>query len=377
MNLDNPQNENSVEVGGSVNDSNIVVGYNNTITILPKKGTQKRNPQFVITIFSGIILPLFACLITTIAFVSRYYIEGIWTRGVVEIVSISALLFGAIVIGIILFTVGIGQFGAAAYAQAAKVEWGKLFQYSWKTLKDGIEYIKAHPNWMEKVKNFLKPNGMNSGWQDLELKERITAIILSFFVPGLGLVNRGRKLWGIGFFAITVIGYMAEVIPGIILHLIAIVFSGLVSKPKLNFPQIQEVKNADLRKNLVNSVKYLNDIESIDAGMFYLAKIFETELKAYLIEVKNKNLFPVHEKDLQKLVSMIECLDRNKVELVFDKPYLTFLRQERNEIVHGGMLDYEKKKQLMKQAPFLGNLYIDCSISLNQKRLALKESIAQ
>ena len=73
---------------------------------------------------------------------------------------------------------------------------------------------------------------------------------------------------------------------------------------------------------------------------------------------------------------MIECLERNKVELVLDKPYLTFLRQERNEIVHGGMLSYEKKKQLMKQAPFLGNLYIDCSISLNQKRLALQESSA-
>ncbi len=376
MNSDNPQTENSVAVDGNVIDSNIIIGDNNSVTILPKKATKKRSPQFIVTIFLGTILPLCACLITSLAFVSRYYLEGIWTTGVKEIVSTTAVLFGVIIIGIILFIIGIGQFGAVAFAQAAKVEWIKLLQYSWKTLKDGIEYIKAHPNWMETVKNFVKPNGVNSGWQDLEIKERITAIVLSFFVPGLGLVNRGRKWWGIGFFVITVIGYLAEVIPGILLHLVVIVLSGVVSKPKLNFPQIQNVTNLDLRKNLTNSVKYLNDIESIDAGLFYLAKIFETELKAFLVEAKNKNVFPVQEKDLQKLVNMIECLERNKVELVLDKPYLTFLRQERNEIVHGGMLSYEKKKQLMKQAPFLGNLYIDCSISLNQKRLALQESSA-
>ena len=119
------------------------------------------------------------------------------------------------------------------------------------------------------------------------------------------------------------------------------------------------------------------DEASRGVNIFYLGKIFETELRAYLTEAKNKNTFPVQKKDLQTLVSMIDCLERNKIGLVMEKPYLTFLRQERNERAHGDVPNYEIQKQLIKQAPFLGNLYIDCTMNINQKRLALQKSIAQ
>jgi hypothetical protein len=105
--------------------------------------------------------------------------------------------------------------------------------------------------------------------------------------------------------------------------------------------------------------------------------IWDCFISGNLTEAKDKNAFPVQKKDLQTLVNMIDCLERNKIELVMEKPYLTFLRQERNERAHGVVPSYEIRKQLIKQAPFLGNLYIDCTININQKRLALQKSIAQ
>lgn len=45
MQSDNSQTKPTVAVNGNVEDSNIVIGNNNSITILPKKETQKRNSQ--------------------------------------------------------------------------------------------------------------------------------------------------------------------------------------------------------------------------------------------------------------------------------------------------------------------------------------------
>jgi TM2 domain-containing membrane protein YozV len=49
------------------------------------------------------------------------------------------------------------------------------------------------------------------------------AIVLSFFIPGLGQMYRGRIGRGILWFTGVVIGYFLFVIPGIIAHLICLV----------------------------------------------------------------------------------------------------------------------------------------------------------
>ena len=49
------------------------------------------------------------------------------------------------------------------------------------------------------------------------------AAVLSFFVPGLGQLLNGRPFQGLLWFAITAVGYMAMIVPGIVLHLICVI----------------------------------------------------------------------------------------------------------------------------------------------------------
>jgi TM2 domain-containing membrane protein YozV len=60
------------------------------------------------------------------------------------------------------------------------------------------------------------------------------ALVLSFFIPGLGQMYRGRIGRGILWFIGVVIGYSLLVIPGIIAHLICLVdaYSGDPTKEK-------------------------------------------------------------------------------------------------------------------------------------------------
>lgn len=86
-------------------------------------------------------------------------------------------------------------------------ELGKIYNDPWRKIR----------GWLNKP-----PGG--------ELEERIIALILSV-VPGLGLIYRGRKWLGIIFFILTMIGYLT-VLPGTPLHIIAVVLSGILSRPK-------------------------------------------------------------------------------------------------------------------------------------------------
>ena len=54
------------------------------------------------------------------------------------------------------------------------------------------------------------------------------AALWSLLVPGLGLFRRGRKLLGVSFLIATTVGYFAEVLPGVLLHLTVIVLSGVL-----------------------------------------------------------------------------------------------------------------------------------------------------
>lgn len=49
------------------------------------------------------------------------------------------------------------------------------------------------------------------------------AAILSLFFPGLGHMVHGRLLSGIIWFVLVLCGYMALVVPGVVLHIACIV----------------------------------------------------------------------------------------------------------------------------------------------------------
>lgn len=52
---------------------------------------------------------------------------------------------------------------------------------------------------------------------------RGTAILLSLFVPGLGQCYKGQIINGIVWFVLTIAGYIALIIPGIILHIMCLI----------------------------------------------------------------------------------------------------------------------------------------------------------
>ena len=89
----------------------------------------------------------------------------------------------------------------------------------------------------------------------------------------------------------------------------------------LQFPQIQNISDSTLRSNLNTAIKNLN-LEHVDLGLFGLGRIFEAELKTFLQLARDKKVFTVTSKDLEKLASMIDCLERNKI--ISEKHVLTF-----------------------------------------------------
>jgi hypothetical protein len=136
----------------------------------------------------------------------------------------------------------------------------------------------------------------------------------------------------------------------------------------LSFPQINTATDIELKDNLRRAINNLN-LENVDLGLFQLGKIFESELKSFLILAKTKNAFPVSSKDLGRLVDMIDCIERNKV--ITQKHHLTLLREHRNERAHGDIPNLAERQKLMQYAPFLGDLYINYILLLNEKRQKL------
>jgi TM2 domain-containing membrane protein YozV len=52
---------------------------------------------------------------------------------------------------------------------------------------------------------------------------RGTAILLSLIVPGLGQAYKGQIINGLVWFVLTIIGYIAFIIPGMLLHLLCLI----------------------------------------------------------------------------------------------------------------------------------------------------------
>lgn len=189
----------------------------------------KYNLQSLVMIVLGIMFPMFACIVISIAGTSRYILEKIITTGVMEIISISIILLGSVFVGIFLFLIGSAKLFVSTVDTVINVKWGEAFQNLGATITKIRNEIKAHPDWGERIKQIFQ-SAKNSG-QDWELKERFLAIGFSLVLPGSGLWYRGRKLLGVILLAATIIGYF-EFLPGILFHLLAIILSGIINKPK-------------------------------------------------------------------------------------------------------------------------------------------------
>lgn len=136
-----------------------------------------------------------------------------------------------------------------------------------------------------------------------------------------------------------------------------------IAEPLL-FPQIDPIADIELQDNLKRAIKNLN-IDNVDLGLFQLGKILENELRSFLTLAKAKNAFQISNKDLGRLVDMIDCIERNGI--ITQKHHLTLLREHRNERAHGDIPNLIERKKLMQYAPFLGDLYINYIVLLNTK----------
>lgn len=136
----------------------------------------------------------------------------------------------------------------------------------------------------------------------------------------------------------------------------------------LSFPQIEDVEDDILKGNLSRAIKNFN-IDNIDMGLFQLGKIFENELKTFLMKAQEKGKYTITGKDMTRLVSMIDCVERNGI--IQQKHHLTLLREHRNERAHGEIPDLEERKRLMQHAPFLGDLYLKYILFFSNQRKSL------
>ena len=122
--------------------------------------------------------------------------------------------------------------------------------------------------------------------------------------------------------------------------------------------------DSELLNRLKRAINKLN-IDEIDLGLFELGRIFENELKNYLVIAKQHSVIQVSRKDLEKLVHMIECVVREKV--VSKGYHLHILREERNERAHGKIPNLDERKTILNKAHYVAELYIQNIIFFNDK----------
>jgi DNA-directed RNA polymerase delta subunit len=113
--------------------------------------------------------------------------------------------------------------------------------------------------------------------------------------------------------------------------------------------------DVELLNRLKRAINKLN-IDEVDLGLFELGRIFENELKDYLLVAQQHSVIQVYRKDLEKLVSMIDCVVREKV--VSKGYYLHILREERNERAHGKIPNLDERKAILNKAHYIADLYI-------------------
>ena len=55
---------------------------------------------------------------------------------------------------------------------------------------------------------------------------RRLAMLLSLVLPGLGQVYKGQMINGLAWFVATIVGYLAFIVPGLLLHILCILGAG-------------------------------------------------------------------------------------------------------------------------------------------------------
>lgn len=121
----------------------------------------------------------------------------------------------------------------------------------------------------------------------------------------------------------------------------------------------------ELSNRLKRAINKLN-IDEVDLGLFELGRIFENELKDYLVVAKQHSVIQVYRKDLEKLVHMIDCVVRENV--VPKGYYLHILREERNERAHGKIPNLDERKTILNKAHYVAELYIQNIIFFNDQK---------
>ena len=123
--------------------------------------------------------------------------------------------------------------------------------------------------------------------------------------------------------------------------------------------------DSELLNRLKRAINKLN-IDEVDLGLFELGRIFENELKDYLVIAKQHSVIQVYRKDLDKLVHMIDCVVRENV--VSKGYYLHILREERNERAHGKIPNLDERKTILNKAHYVAELYIQNIIFFNEQK---------
>ena len=121
----------------------------------------------------------------------------------------------------------------------------------------------------------------------------------------------------------------------------------------------------ELLDQLKRAINKLN-VDDVDLGLFDLGRIFENELKDYLVVAKQHSVIQVYRKDLEKLVHMIDCVVRENI--VSKGYYLHILREERNERAHGKIPNLDERKTILNKAHYVAELYIQNIIFFNDQR---------
>ena len=131
--------------------------------------------------------------------------------------------------------------------------------------------------------------------------------------------------------------------------------------------------DSELLNRLKRAINKLN-IDEVDLGLFELGRIFENELKDYLVIAKQHSVIQVYRKDLEKLVHMIDCVVRESV--VSKGYYLHILREERNERAHGKIPNLDERKTILNKAHYVAELYIQNIIFFNDQKNKILAQVA-
>ena len=199
----------------------------------------------VVKMFLGIMLPIFGCAILAAAAISRKYFEGIWIAGTNEVIFTIVAFFALLVLSFVMFVDAVAKLtvsGMQGINQRTspmpgttikpviftkdfwlqRIEFVRnglydkdVFQRRFQTVRESVATLRTRENWLEP-----------------EFKDRVKAAVWSLFIPGLGLYFRGRNTLALISLIATTLGYIADFLPGILLHLLVIVLSGVLDKPE-------------------------------------------------------------------------------------------------------------------------------------------------